>query len=347
MDRQILLVGYFGFDNLGDELLLISLLDFIRHNFQDIKPLVLYGKNLPSVYGADVIPRKKLLSGIIKADGVCFSGGSIIQDATSVRSLVYYLGIILLSFITGKPVIMVSQGFGPVETWLGKKLIRILDLVYSISVRDVDSYKFLERSGIRRPKIYQGNDLVSFLDIDRFRIEDSSVERDVLVSVREAEGFREEEFLDAFVRFREENNLNLAFFVTHKDEDARITEEFARKLDCEILFWDDPISAMKILSSARFIVSMRLHPLIISSLLEIPFLGIIYDPKVRSFVSLFPDAHSLDISSDSSRIEDTLNLAWRNRERLKSGIIKYRDNLNKQETFNPIYDLYSLWSKDR
>ncbi|HRR91810.1 MAG TPA: polysaccharide pyruvyl transferase family protein, partial [bacterium] len=181
MDRQILLVGYFGFDNLGDELLLISLLDFIRHNFQDIKPLVLYGKNLPSVYGADVIPRKKLLSGIIKADGVCFSGGSIIQDTTSVRSLVYYLGIILLSFITGKPVIMVSQGFGPVKTWLGEKLIRILNLVYSISVRDMDSYKFLERSGIRRPKIYQGNDLVSFLDVDRFRLEDSSVERDVLV----------------------------------------------------------------------------------------------------------------------------------------------------------------------
>lgn len=345
--KKLLLVGYFGFDNLGDELLLISLLDFIKCNFRDIEPVVLYRKDLPSVYGADVIPRRRLLSGIIKSDGICFSGGSIIQDVTSIRSLLYYLGIVLIASLIGRPVIMISQGFGPIRTWIGKKLIRILNLVHSISVRDRDSFEFLNKSRIKSPRIYEGSDLVLFLNIDNFKIKDSSKNIDVIISIRESPNFKEKEFLSAFARFKKKNNLNIALFITHKEEDAKITERFATSLECEILTWDDPISAISLLSSARFIISMRLHPLIISSVLNIPFLGITYDPKVSSFISLFSDVYSLSDSSDASKIEDTLNTAWENKERTISGIIKSKNNLNRENTFKPLYDLYSFWFKDK
>lgn len=345
--KRLLLVGYFGFDNLGDELLLISLLEFIKRNLPNIKPLVLYGKDIPSVYGAEVIPRKRLISGILNSDGICFSGGSILQDVTSVRSLVYYLGIILLSLLMSKPVIMVSQGFGPVNTWLGKRLIKILNSVYSISVRDQESLRFLNNFNITRPKIYQGNDLVFFLDKNSFKNRDIPKERDIIISIRESPGFREEEFLKAFTNFKERNNLNISFFVTHKEEDTKITERFARKLNCEILFWDDPFSAIEILSSTKFIVSMRLHPLIISALLETPFLGITYDPKVNSLLSLFPNSYSIDPSSNSSQIEALLDSAWKDKEKIISDIIEYKDKLNRDLTFGPIYDLYSIWCKDR
>lgn len=345
--KELLLVGYFGFDNLGDELLLISLLDFIRRNLPDIKPLVLYGKDVRNIYSAEVIPRKQLLFGIVRADGICFTGGSILQDVTSIRSLIYYIGIIFLSLLMNKPVIMISQGFGPIDTRLGKRLIKILNLVYSISVRDRESLKFLNDFDIKRPKIYQGDDLVLFLERDSFKLEGSLEERDVIVSIREFPGFREEEFLEAFARFKEKNNLNMSFFVAHKEEDIGITERFAKELNCEVLFWDDPLSALDIISSTKFIISMRLHPLVISVLLEVPYVGIIYDPKIASFLSLFHNPYRIDIYSSSSQIETLLDSAWKDKDKLKSSIIEYKSKLDRRSTFKPIYDLYSIWFKDR
>lgn len=345
--RRLLLVGYFGFENLGDELLLISLLNYINRNLPDIKPLVLYSRALPEVYGGDVIPRRRLISGIRMVDGVCFAGGSILQDVTSLRSLLYYLGIILLSIFMKKPVIMVSQGIGPIRSRLGKMLIRIINSVYSISLRDEESLKLLDDLGINKPRRYLGNDLVFFLDLERFK-GSSDKKRDVLISVREFSDFREDEFLEAFFRFRNKYNTDMAILVTHRLEDKDISERFAKKLNCDLIFWEDPLSTIHTMSSFRFVISMRLHPLILSALLGIPFLGIIYDPKVRSFISLFPDIYSLDVDSKSEEIEKIISLSWENREMIASSISAFKSTaLNMEDTFKPLYDIYDVWPKDR
>ncbi|MGC8971560.1 MAG: polysaccharide pyruvyl transferase CsaB [bacterium] len=347
--KRLLLVGYFGFDNLGDELLLISLLDYLKKNLPDVKPLVLYSKILPEVYGAEVVPRRKLISGIKRADGVCFAGGSILQDVTSLRSLLYYLGIILLSFIMGKQVIMISQGIGPIRSSLGKRLLKILNLVYSISVRDVNSFKLLDTFGICRPKRYLGNDLVLFLDLEVLKnISSIDKKRDILIAVREFAGFKEEEFLKALIRFRDKYGINMAILVTHKLEDRYISERFAKRLNCDLIFWEDPISILPTILSSRFVISMRLHPLILSALLGIPFLGIKYDPKVAAFISLFPNVYSLDVNSPTEKIEKVLSLSWENRDKTVSSLLSFKNTaLNRDGTFQPLCDIYDLWFKDK
>lgn len=346
--KQLLLVGYFGFDNLGDELLLISLLDYLKKNLPDVKPLVLYGKALPKVYGAEVIPREKLFSGIKRVDGVCFAGGSILQDVTSLRSLLYYLGIILLSFIMRKQVIMISQGIGPIRSNLGKRLLKILNLVYSISVRDADSFKLLDTFGIYKPKRYLGSDLVFFLDLEALKDLPIDKRRDVLIAVRESSDFKEEEFLEAFSKFRDKYNVDIGILVTHRLEDKCISERFAERLNCDLIFWEDPISVISIMLSFRLIVSMRLHPLILSALLGIPFLSIVYDPKVKAFTSLFPNTYSLDVSSFSEEIERVLSLSWENKDTIASSLKSFsRVNIDKDNTFQPLYDMYDVWLKDR
>ncbi|MCX7796837.1 MAG: polysaccharide pyruvyl transferase CsaB [bacterium] len=346
--KRLLLIGYFGFDNLGDELLLISLLDYLRRNLPDIEPIVFYGKPLSEVYGAKVIPRSSLINAIRMADGICFAGGSILQDVTSIRSLLYYLGIILLSSTMKKPVIMISQGIGPIGTVLGRKLLRILNLVYSISVRDRDSLSILEEFGICKPRYYLGKDLVLYLDLEKFRKTLTEKKRDVLISVREFPNFKKDDFLKAIVRFKNRYNLDVAILVTHKLEDRSISERFARELNCSLILWEDPYSVFSTMSSFKFIVSMRLHPLILSALLDIPFLGITYDPKVKSFISHFPNAYSLDIKSNLNDIENILSLSWENRDTVISDILKFKDGiLDKEETFRPLYELYDVWFKDR
>ena len=346
--KRLLLVGYFGFDNLGDELLLVSLLEYLRENLSDIEPIVLYGKTLSEVYGAKVVPRRYLVNGIRMSDGICFSGGSILQDVTSIRSLLYYLGIILLSFIMKKPVIMVSQGIGPFRTILGRKLLKIINLVYSISVRDKDSLSILREFGICKPKRYLGNDLVLYLDLERFKKPSTEKKGDILISVREFPNFKEEEFLKALVRFKERYNLDIAILVTHRLEDRNISERFAKRLNCSLISWEDPYSVFSLMSSFKFIISMRLHPLILSSLLNIPFLGIVYDPKVRSFISHFPNAYILDVNSNLDEVENKLSLSWENRDLIASDILRFKEEIiDKEETFRPLYDLYDVWFKDR
>lgn len=347
--KKLLLVGYFGFDNLGDELLLVSLLDYLRKNLPDIKPMVLYGKPLPEVYGVEVIPRKSLINGIRVADGICFAGGSILQDVTSMRSLLYYLGIILLSFIMKKPVVMVSQGIGPIRTTLGKKLLKILNLTYSISVRDRDSLEVLERFGIYKPRCYLGNDLVLYLNLEEFKKPLIEKKRDVLISVRESPNFKEGDFLEAITRFKDRYNLDVSILVTHKLKDRDISERFAKKLNCDLVFWESPFSVISIMSSFKFVISMRLHPLILSALLDIPFLGIVYDPKVKAFISYFPSAYSLDINNNLDKIEDILSLSWENRDIIVGDILRFKDasRNRKEETFRPLYDIYDVWLKDR
>jgi polysaccharide pyruvyl transferase CsaB len=346
--KRLLLVGYFGFENLGDELLLVCLLDYINKKLPDIKPLILYSRALPEVYGGEVIPRRRLISGIRMADGICFAGGSILQDVTSLRSLIYYLGIILISLFMKKPVIMVSQGIGPIRSRLGRIFIRILNSVYSISLRDEESLRLLDDLGINKPRRYLGNDLVFFLDLEWLKRLSSDRKRDVLISVRESPGFREDEFLEAFSRFKDRYNTDMAILVTHTSDDRDISERFARRLNCDLIFWEDPLSVIHTISSFRFVISMRLHPLILSALLGIPFAGIIYDPKVRSFTSLFPGIYSLDIDSRSEEIEKALSLSWENREMIVSSISAFKSMaLNMEDTFKPLYDIYDVWSKDR
>lgn len=346
--KKLLLVGYFGFDNLGDELLLISLLDYLKRNLNDIEPIVLYNKPLSEVYGARVLSRRHLLNGIRMVDGVCFAGGSILQDVTSLRSLIYYLGIILLSLIMKRPVIMVSQGIGPIRTRVGKRLLRLLNFIYSISVRDRDSLEMLEKVGVYKPKCYLGNDLVLYLNLEKFRKTLTEKSRDVLILVREYPNFKEGDFLKAIARFREKYNLDISVMITHKLEDKNISERFARRLGCDLISWENPFSIFSVMSTFKLIISMRLHPLIISTLLDIPFLGVVYDPKVKAFISNFPNAYSLEIGSSFREIEDILSLSWENRDRLVTDILRYKDKLlNMEGTFRPLYDIYNVWFKDR
>lgn len=347
--KRLLLVGYFGFDNLGDELLLVSLLDYLRKNLPDIKPIVLYGKSLPEVYGAEVIPRRSLINGIRLADGICFAGGSILQDVTSIRSLLYYIGIILLSYIMKKPVFLLSQGIGPIRTILGKNLLKVLNLTHSISVRDEESLKALEIFGVCKPRCYLGNDLVLYLDLEEFKKPLVEKERDILISVREFPNFKEEDFLEAIARFKGRYNLDVSILVTHKLEDRDISERFARRLNCDLIFWESPSSVISIMSSFKFVIAMRLHPLILSALLDIPFLGIVYDPKVKAFISHFPNIYSLDVDSSLDEIEDILSLSWESRDMIVRDILRFKgaSRDKKEETFRPLYDIYDVWFKDR
>jgi len=113
--RQALLCGYYGEHNIGDDALLAALLQQLPSGWT---PLVTgYDQaELAQRFGVATCPRRSLKA-VLAALGGCqaliLGGGSLLQDATSWRSLIYYLALIGAARLSGKPVLLWGQGLGP------------------------------------------------------------------------------------------------------------------------------------------------------------------------------------------------------------------------------------------
>ena len=96
---NILISGYYGFDNIGDESILRTLVSSLREHIPDCSLTVL-SHNPASTrekYGVEAVDRMSpmaILRAVKKCDMLISGGGSLLQDVTSSKSLHYYLSII-------------------------------------------------------------------------------------------------------------------------------------------------------------------------------------------------------------------------------------------------------------
>ncbi len=160
---QIVISGYYGFRNSGDEAVLKSILNSLAQQGQaagiTIVPVVL--SNDPEwtarMYGVRSVHRMKLgeIRALMKeSDGMISGGGSLLQDATGPLTIPYYLGIIHIAQWARKPVFIYAQGVGPVEKGFFFKWIRnVFRKSAYVSVRDQESAALLGRMGLDPSRI--------------------------------------------------------------------------------------------------------------------------------------------------------------------------------------------------
>ena len=112
---HILISGYYGFNNIGDESILRAVVDNLRTKLDNIDITVL-SKNPNSTaqkYGVDSVNRKSvkdIIKAVRKCDLLISGGGSLLQDVTSKKSILYYLMIIWVGLFFRKKVFIYSQG---------------------------------------------------------------------------------------------------------------------------------------------------------------------------------------------------------------------------------------------
>ena len=117
---NILISGYYGFDNIGDESILRTLVSSLREHIPDCSLTVL-SHNPASTrekYGVEAVERMSpmaILRAVKKCDMLISGGGSLLQDVTSSKSLHYYLSIIRCAQFFRKKVFIYSQGIGPID----------------------------------------------------------------------------------------------------------------------------------------------------------------------------------------------------------------------------------------
>ena len=91
---KFLLAGYFGFGNFGDEAILKYAVDVLRFYYKDAQIEIitqspyLAKKNL-NAQGVYRFDSKALIKAIKSCDYLIFPGGSVLQDVTSLKSILY------------------------------------------------------------------------------------------------------------------------------------------------------------------------------------------------------------------------------------------------------------------
>lgn len=166
---KVLISGYYGYGNIGDEAILAVMLEELRARWPDLEQIVVLS-------GPDrTVARGEGVRGIGRWNPFQFSrelrdtdafmsgGGGLIQDQTSTRSACYYLGGISAAS-RRCPTFLVGQGIGP----LGNRLAhiwarRLLPRVEMAMVRDEVSRRLLRRWGLPRDRILLGGDLALLL----------------------------------------------------------------------------------------------------------------------------------------------------------------------------------------
>jgi polysaccharide pyruvyl transferase CsaB len=151
---RIVLLGWYGSDNVGDEAVLQAVVEALRsRGLHDLHVLsvnpakTLTRLNLPASPRSLLHPRT--LRAMWGARALVLGGGGLIQDGTSVYNLPLYALFVAVARLLGLKVVGWGLGVEPVWTLLGKLLTRfICGASHHFSVRDHMSLCLLQRAGV-------------------------------------------------------------------------------------------------------------------------------------------------------------------------------------------------------
>ena len=358
---KIMISGYYGFNNTGDEAILKSMVRAFKEKIPQIKIVVLSHNPLQTsqTYQVKAINRLHLIDIIrcLRDTNLFISGGGgLLQDSTGKGwSILYYLGLILIAKIVKVPVMIYAQGIGPVNKQINKKLVRwILNKVDLITVRDNSSKELLENLGVVKPSIYVNSDPVFLLKkkninhiVDNYPYIQELINSDnrplIGVSVREYKnnGSDSKRIFARAADYLIENYKAKIIFLPFKfNEDVHISEEILSlmKNKAEVLKIKlEPEELLSVLSRLSLVVGVRLHSIIFSSMANIPFIAFNYDPKVKYFVEdLGLSELLIETDEDFSlrNIQEKIEYIKENNDKIKDILFKKVNNLEEKALVN-------------
>src|SRR5690554_2806609 len=125
---RLLLSGYYGFGNLGDEAILSGLVGALTGRGHQVTVLSSDPVATAEQHGVAAAHRTRgVIGALLRNDVLVSGGGGLLQDATSARSLTYYLAVIRLARLLGKRAAVYGQSLGPLTDAGKRRVARALD----------------------------------------------------------------------------------------------------------------------------------------------------------------------------------------------------------------------------
>ena len=305
---RIVISGYYGFSNAGDDAILLSSVPLIRAVHPDCQITVITypGADLAEVYrltglpaidGADIAHVDQIVAA---ADLVLIGGGGLIQDYLPsdrthiVRSdhnnLTFWLSLAVMAHAHRIPVSAWMVGIGPLTTEEGRQDARLLlESMQTVSVRDEESADLAREIGVDPDRIVVGADPVFTLRTDR---DETTATPTVGVVVRNWDGVSAwlTPLAEALDRLATERSavVRLIPFQTGRggnESDDLVAMRLAARMDSATVdslvgVGADPEELAKLIAGCNALIGMRLHSLVFAAAAGVPTVALAYDPKV-------------------------------------------------------------------
>ena len=273
------LLGYYGFGNLGDELLLSACLEMLTRCGVSRDSVVVLS-NSPDetsrTFGVHSVNRwrpREAVRALRESGSLLLGGGGLFQDSSSVKSCVWYWGLVRLARLLGCRVWALGQSVGPLKSRVSRVLAGdALRKCGVLQVRDERSRVLAESLGCRDVRV--GSDLVMTLTPPSAS---SSPKSCMLVNLRPCDG------LEAWVKILAPHLVNVdAVGAALSDEDADAMSALGLH---EVVRVKSFREAAELWSRASCAVGMRLHFGVLSRIFRTPLALMPYDAKVSEFAS--------------------------------------------------------------
>ena len=274
--------GYIGFDNFGDEAIAHVLAQKLKNEGAEKVTFISSNpKKTAILHGVESCSMLNFIPSLLKSDVLISGGGSLLQDVTSLKSLIYYLIVIYSALFLRKKVWIYAQGIGPINSKPGEILTKFgLRRAEKISVRDKKSQELLKSWGIESELVKD--------PIFELELLQKNAKGTVGVQLRSFEGINDnflEKLADEIVKRFSDKKIEV---ISLQDSiDKGVCENFAQKLETrgitniEVKKNLGINEVFDIISNLEYLISMRFHSNVVGIKLGVKTLAINYDPKVE------------------------------------------------------------------
>ena len=292
--KNIVISGYYGFNNLGDEAVLTGIISLLKKNNKELKITVLSAdpEKTAEFYNVNAVSRSSvfpILAVLAEADLFISGGGSLLQDVTGSFSVPYYLGLAWLAKMQGTKTVYYAQGAGPLnKKWSQKLAALTLNRFELLGVRDQGSKELLREIGVKKDIQLTVDPVFALYDPLNNKRQQIKGKVEVGISVRPWSVDYINELAAALNQFAEDKNIKFKLFPMHQGSDEEISRELEEKLEAKTeicVLPAVPEEALQFFSQLDLFVGVRLHSLIFALLNQIPLLALSYDPKIEGLLS--------------------------------------------------------------
>ncbi len=343
MAKRLVLAGYFGRGNLGDDAILLGFINGVKNLGYQYTVVCGAPEFLMRDYGLRGVSHldfKAVRTVIEQCDALVFPGGSIFQDVSSVRSVAYYADLVKSAKKANKKVVMLGQGVGPLNRFLGRRMAAsAFQAADVIAVRDRGSVASLQELGVSgNPRVtadmaFLLPEPTQDIGLQQFGVGDM---KSVGLSARPAGSDKGKHVVKVFSRLMRllfDNGWVPVMIEMDRELDRpmldRLGKEFGGKVP-EIRGLTSPIQLQQRLMRMDAVLGMRLHAGILATTVGVPAYMVSYDPKVTAFANAmgYPTPQNIE-STTPERVFDSFQAFMKERDRLIPTVKRKRDEFSK------------------
>jgi polysaccharide pyruvyl transferase CsaB len=346
----IAISGYYGLGNLGDEAILAGIVAGFRRASPGVRLTALSAdpQATQSLHGIEAVHRfnpAAVWATLRQSDLLISGGGGLLQDTTSLRSPLYYLGILRMASWLGIPSMVFAQGIGPLRRGVVRRTARrVLNRVALATVRDAGSADALRALGVSRPAIHITADASLLMDPPSPQDARRAWQREkaepplrprIGICLRPWGAATSHPWPANLRRALEDlcrsRGASAVLVAMQRPGDLVFSLAMAHGFAARavsVVTPSTPQEALALIAEMDVVLAMRLHAVVFACMMGVPCVGLAYDPKVRAFLEAVGQP-CLALDAEPRAVAEAVGSALDERPERSAGLATAMDPLRQ------------------